>query len=137
VFVFDQNHELIIQQRALNKYHSPGLWTNTCCSHPRPGEDVGAAAHRRLQEEMGFDTNIEKVFTFIYKHEFENGLTEHEFDHVFVGKYSGNVSPAREEVNDWKAVAVNELKEEIKNNPENFTVWFKVVFDQFVEKIKA
>jgi isopentenyl-diphosphate Delta-isomerase len=135
VFVFDENDDLIIQQRALGKYHSPGLWTNTCCSHPRPGEETGAAAHRRLKEEMGFDTELEKVFDFVYRAEFENGLTEHEFDHVFVGKYSGKISPAKEEVHAWMPRPIKELKKEIKESPENFTVWFRVVFDKYAEKI--
>ena len=91
VFVFNKNGDLLMQQRAHSKYHSGGLWTNTCCSHPRPGEHVADAANRRLQEEMGFTTSLNKAFDFTYKAAFDNGLTEHEFDHVFIGIYEGPI----------------------------------------------
>lgn len=137
VFVFDEEGKMILQQRALNKYHSPGLWTNTCCSHPRPGEELEEAAHRRLMEEMGFDTKIEKVFDFIYKHSFDNGLVEHEFDHVFTGEYSGKINPNADEVMAWKAVAVADLKKDIVLNPDHYTVWFKLVLERFFEKLNT
>ena len=111
VFIFNKKGEMLLQQRAVNKYHSGGLWTNACCSHPAEGEDTIAAAHRRLLEEMGFDTPVEKVFDFVYKADFDNGLTEYEFDHVFVGEYSGAINFNKEEVieiiDDKKAI--NEL----------------------------
>ena len=135
VFVFNEKNELILQRRALNKYHSPGLWTNTCCSHPRPGEEIEAAAHRRLQEEMGFDTQLKKVFDFIYKHEFDNGLVEHEFDHVFIGKHSGEIYPDASEVNGWKFISIEDLKTDLRIHEEKYTVWFKMVLDQFSDKL--
>ena len=98
IFIFNTKGEMLLQQRAMGKYHSPGLWTNTCCSHPRPGEDVEAAAGRRLKEEMGIDTPLHKIFDFIYRTEFDNGLTEFEFDHVYTGVYNGQLNPDRQEV---------------------------------------
>jgi isopentenyl-diphosphate Delta-isomerase len=136
VFIFDDKNNLILQQRALDKYHSPGLWTNTCCSHPRENEAVEVAAHRRLREEMGFDTALEKAFHFIYKSEFENGLIEHEFDHVFVGKYLGEIVPDKSEVNTWRSLSISELRREIKTKPEDFTVWFKVVIEEYADRIE-
>ena len=102
VFVFNKNDELMLQQRALSKYHSPGLWTNTCCSHPRVDEPVIDAGRRRLMEEMGFDCEIEKIFDFIYKAELDQGLTEHEFDHVLFGRYNENPEINPKEVKRWK-----------------------------------
>ena len=89
VFIFNGKGEMLLQQRAMGKYHSPGLWTNACCSHPRPGEEVETAAFRRLKEEMGIETSLKKIFDFIYRTEFDNGLTEYEFDHVYIGTYPG------------------------------------------------
>ncbi|MEI9946718.1 MAG: isopentenyl-diphosphate Delta-isomerase [Chitinophagaceae bacterium] len=100
IFIFNSKGEMLLQQRALNKYHSGSLWTNACCSHPKPEEDTTVAAERRLKEEMGFDTPIEKVFDFVYRAEFENGLTEHEFDHVYAGEYNGEINFNKEEVMD-------------------------------------
>lgn len=130
VFVFNEDGEMMLQRRALSKYHSPGLWTNTCCSHPRKGEAVSDAAHRRLVEEMGFDTDIRKVFDFRYKSEVGQGLTEHEFDHVFLGTYNGEpvINPA--EVEEWKFMKMEELKKDMEKNPENYTVWFKIAFKE-------
>ena len=91
VFIFNGKGEMLLQQRALNKYHSGGLWTNACCSHPMPGEKTEDAADRRLKEELGFETPLEKIFDFVYKAEFDNGLTEYEFDHVFAGEYEGEI----------------------------------------------
>ena len=101
VFIFNDKGEMLLQKRAVKKYHSGGLWTNTCCSHPQPGEDTLEAAGKRLQEEMGFNTTLNKAFTFIYKAELDNGLTEHEFDHVFIGNFNGEVQPDPEEVEDY------------------------------------
>src|SRR5437868_2002286 len=100
IFIFNDNGELLLQQRAIDKYHSGGLWTNTCCSHPQPGEETIVAAQRRLKEEMGFTTSIKKVFDFVYKAEFGNGLIEHEFDHVFAGNYNGEIEYNKDEVMD-------------------------------------
>lgn len=136
VIVFDKYEHLILQQRSSEKYHSPGLWTNTCCSHPKPGEGIEAAAHRRLKEEMGFDAQLKKVFDFIYRHEFENGLVEHEYDHVFVGKFSGKVNPNPTEVSAWKAVSLDQLKRDVIENSEQYTVWFKIILENFLKKLR-
>src|SRR5215471_15784306 len=115
IFIFNDKGEMLLQQRALKKYHSGGLWTNACCSHPRPGEDIHEAAKRRLREELGFETSLEKVFDFIYKATLDNGLTEHEFDHVFVGKYNGLVHPNANEVKDYCFKSMEEIGSSIKS----------------------
>lgn len=134
VLVFNIHKELLLQQRALSKYHSPGLWTNTCCSHPFPGEESLDAAHRRLVEEMGFDCELEWEFNFIYKAEFNNGLTEYEFDQVYIGKYDGIPVINPEEVENYKWVSLPWLKREISENPDQFTVWFKHVIEIYFKK---
>jgi isopentenyl-diphosphate Delta-isomerase len=136
VFVFNQNKELMLQQRAFTKYHSPGLWTNTCCSHPRKGETVHDAAHRRLLEEMGFDCAISKMFHFTYKANVGQGLTEHEYDHVFVGVSDTEPVINADEVNAWKYMAVSELKREIQQHPDQYTVWFRIAFNEVQNRIK-
>jgi isopentenyl-diphosphate delta-isomerase len=130
VFVFNSKDEMLLQKRIINKYHSGGLWTNTCCSHPRPGESLEDAAKRRLTEEMGFYCDLKKAFHFIYKVEFDNGLTEHEFDHVFIGNYDGAVELNINEADDFKWMELSSLREDIKQNPENYTQWFKIGFDK-------
>lgn len=131
VFVFNDQNELMLQQRAQHKYHSPGLWTNTCCSHQRDGETNIEAGLRRLQEEMGFTCNLEEVFSFIYKAPFDNGLTEHELDHVMIGKYNDSPIINSEEVADYKWIKLDELKKDISENPQNYTEWFKIIFREF------
>jgi len=133
VFIFNSKNEMLLQQRALTKYHSAGLWTNSCCSHPRPGEDTLAAASRRLLEEMGFETPLKKVFDFVYKAGFENGLTEHEFDHVFVGYYDGRIEPNYKEVVDHAYWPMPKIDEQMKNHPELFTVWFHIAFPKVMD----
>ena len=133
VFVFNSKGELILQQRAEEKYHSALLWTNTCCGHPRPGEDVLAAAHRRLKEEMGFDCELSEKFSFIYKVDFENSLSENEFDHVLFGKFEEEPKPDPKEATDWKWVGLGELKTDIKENPEKYTYWFKICLDKILK----
>ncbi len=133
VFIFNHQGELLLQQRALSKYHSAGLWTNTCCSHPRPNETTEAAAYRRLMEEMGFETSLEKVFDFIYLANFDNGLTEHEFDHVFIGFYEGAILPNSAEVNSFKYIALEEIDVQLINTPDIYTEWFKIAYP----KVKA
>jgi isopentenyl-diphosphate Delta-isomerase len=135
VFVFNHQGEMLLHRRALHKYHSGGLWTNTCCSHPRDGETLEEAAKRRLMEEMGMTCEVKKVMSFIYKSELDKGLTEHEFDHVFVG-YS-NMTPQinREEVEEYKYMHPKKVKEDIISNPEKYTEWFKICFDKVIEKI--
>jgi isopentenyl-diphosphate Delta-isomerase len=126
VFVFNDNGEMLLQQRAAEKYHSGGLWTNACCSHPAPGEATAAAAARRLQEEMGFSTPLSKIFDFTYRAEFDNGLVEHEYDHVFLGIYSGGIQPDPAEVQDHCYKTLDELKESIEQDPGAFTAWFHI-----------
>ena len=134
VFVFNQKGEVMLQQRAYEKYHSGGLWTNTCCSHPRKDETVLEAAHRRMEEEMGFDCELVKQFHFIYNRKLDKGLTEHELDHVVFGKFDGKPNLNPEEVAAYKWVNMQELKTDIQNNPEIYTEWFKICFDEVFER---
>lgn len=136
VFILNNDGELMLQQRALHKYHSPGLWTNTCCSHQRDGETNSAAGKRRLNEEMGFEVELREVTSFIYKAPFDNGLTEHELDHIMIGQYNGVPKINPEEVADWKWMPLHTVRDDIKKHPENYTVWFIIIFEQFYEKIK-
>jgi isopentenyl-diphosphate delta-isomerase len=135
VFIFNSKGEMLLQQRAPEKYHSAGLWTNACCSHPRPDEDTLSAAVRRLAEELGFTTALEKLFEFTYKSEYENGLTEFEFDHVFLGHYDGVITPDRSEVNDYRHLSLAEIEVELHSAPGAFTSWFHVAFPLLREKI--
>lgn len=131
VFIFNPKGELMLQQRALHKYHSPGLWTNTCCSHQRDGESNIEAGKRRLMEEMGFVVDLTESASFIYKAPFDNGLTEHEFDHVLVG-YSNEVPQINtDEVADWKWMAMADVKVDMALNPGQYTEWFKIIFEKF------
>jgi isopentenyl-diphosphate Delta-isomerase len=133
VFIFNDSGEMLLQQRAEDKYHNAGVWTNACCSHPAPGEDTLEAAERRLKEEMGFTTELQPLFVFTYKAEFSNGLIEHEFDHVYSGKYNGTISPNNSEVQDYGYKNFEEIEKEIEANPERYTPWFKIAFP----KVKA
>ena len=135
VFILNQKGQLMLQRRALNKYHSPGLWTNTCCSHPRESESNIEAGVRRLKEEMGFTTPLKSMFSFIYKSKFDNGLTEHEFDHVLLGYYDKQPFINTIEVSEWKWMSLDKIIIEIKNKPEEFTVWFKIIFERFYNHI--
>jgi isopentenyl-diphosphate delta-isomerase len=132
IFVFNRKGELLLQKRARGKYHSGGLWTNTCCSHPRAGEELGEAVHRRLKEEMGFDCSLKEVFSFIYKVKFDNGLYEHELDHVFIGRYEGKPLSNPEEYEDWKWVSLKELKKDIQKNPQDYSFWLRTSLDRLV-----
>ncbi|MCP9201158.1 isopentenyl-diphosphate Delta-isomerase [Gramella sp. GC03-9] len=136
VFVFNDRNELMIQQRALSKYHSPGLWTNTCCSHQREGESNIEAGKRRLMEEMGFTTDLKDTISFIYKAPFDNGLTEHEYDHILVGNFEGEPNLNPDEVAAWKWVDMEELKADMKKNPQIYTEWFKIIFDKYYSHIQ-
>lgn len=132
VFIFNDKRETMLHQRADGKYHSPGLWSNTCCSHPREGETNVQAGERRLQEEMGFSVPLKKVFSFMYKTDFSNGLTEHEFDHVLIGKWNKDPNMNPEEVKDWKWVDMEVVRNDVKDNPNNYTVWFQhLINDHF------
>ncbi len=133
VFVFNGQGELLLQQRALTKYHSGGLWTNTCCSHPRPNESVLDAANRRLVEEMGFATPLEKVLDFIYLAEFSNGLTEHEFDHVYIGHYNGPIVPNPNEVNAFEYRTMESIQASLDAKEGLFTAWFEIVFPKMMD----
>lgn len=135
IFIVNSNGELLIQQRAGNKYHCPGLWANTCCGHPRPGESLESAVHRRLQEEMGFDAELKEIFSFTYYCKFDNGLAEMEYDHVFIGKWNGTPIINYEEVADYKWVAKDFLKKDIEKNPEIYTTWFKIAWENLLSKI--
>ena len=125
VFVFNSKGETLLQRRALDKYHSAGLWTNTCCSHPRVGEETIAGAKRRLKEEMGIECELKEVDSFVYKTEFE-GLFEHEFDHIFIGIYEGNPILNKKEAHDYLWISLEDLKREIERNPDKYTSWFKI-----------
>lgn len=131
IFILNSRNELMLQQRALDKYHSGGLWTNTCCSHPRPGEELLNAANRRLNEEMGMRCSMKPIFSFIYKTQFENGLYEHELDHVFLGITDNTPIINSGEVHNWKYLSIQETENEVKERPEQFTPWFKICFDRF------
>ncbi len=137
VFVFNDKGELMLQQRAAHKYHSPNLWTNTCCSHQREGETNIAAGKRRLEEEMGFTTDLKEVLSFIYKAPFDNGLTEHEYDHVMVGYYNQTPKINLDEVANWKWVALEDIKTDILNQPDLYTEWFKIIFEKFYNHINV
>lgn len=133
VFLFNNKGEMLLQQRAFSKYHSPGLWSNACCSHPQPGEETHAAAERRLIEELGIKVPLEKQFHFTYKAEFENGLTEYEFDHVFTGVYNYQPNINKEEIHDYCYQSMKEISESLQTHPQIFTEWFKIAFPE-IEK---
>lgn len=135
VFILNSKGELMLQQRALHKYHSPGLWTNTCCSHQRDGETNIAAGKRRLYEEMGFVTELKETISFIYKAPFDNGLTEHELDHIMIGSFEDAPQINPDEVADWKWMPIEEVKADIKKQPEHYTEWFKIIFDKFYDHL--
>lgn len=135
VFVFNHTNELLLQQRALNKYHSPGLWTNTCCSHPRENEPVLTAAERRLSEEMGMSCELKPAFSFLYRAEVDQGLIEHEFDHVFIGRSEVEPIINHEEVAAYKYQRVEEIDLELKRYPEKFTTWFRICWPTVLETL--
>ncbi len=131
VFILNDKNEVMLQQRANHKYHSPLLWTNTCCSHQRAGETNIEAGKRRLFEEMGFETELKELFNFIYKAPFDNGLTEHELDHVMIGYYNDEPIINNDEVESWKWMKIEDIKNDMIVNPKIYTVWFKIIFDEF------
>ena len=137
VFVLNDKNEIMLQQRASEKYHSPLLWTNTCCSHQRSGETNIQAGTRRLFEEMGFETPLQELFHFIYKAPFDNGLTEHELDHVMIGKYNQAPKVNSEEVESWKWMSIDDIKTDMIQNPAIYTVWFKIIFNEFYHYIES
>lgn len=133
VLIFNQQSEVLLQRRAKKKYHSPGLWSNTCCSHQRERETLEEAVSRRLQEELGFTCVCKEVYCFQYRVEFNNGLIENEMDHVFLGFYDGIVTPNKDEIDEFRWVNLNELKQEMKEKPEQFTFWFQLLMEQIIE----
>lgn len=135
ILVFNEQNQLLLQRRSLSKYHTPGLWTNTCCSHPRYGEQISDAVNRRLVEEMGFSCELDEIFHFIYKVEFEKGLYEHELDHVFAGRYNGEILANPEEVHEIRWIDLETLTLEIEKEPETFTYWFKYLLAHHLDKI--
>ena len=136
VFILNDKNELMLQQRALHKYHSPGLWTNTCCSHQRDGESNLEAGKRRLFEEMGFTAPLEELVSFIYKAPFDNGLTEHEYDYVLMGRFDEDPVINPEEVASWKWMPLDEVKDDIEANPDLYTAWFKIIFSRFYKHLE-
>lgn len=136
VFVLNDQKEIMLQQRADSKYHSGGLWTNTCCSHPRDGESPEAAAHRRLVEEMGFDCPLKKALEFTYRAELDQGMIEHEYDHLFIGHFNGepNLNPV--EAKSWRWMNIQAVSDDIKKSPESYTAWFKIIYQSFLETQK-
>ncbi|MGB5435052.1 MAG: isopentenyl-diphosphate Delta-isomerase [Maribacter sp.] len=135
VFIMNDRGETMLQQRAAHKYHSPLLWTNTCCSHQRVGETNIEAGRRRLQEEMGFTADLKELFSFIYKAPFDNGLTEHELDHVMMGNFNGKPIINPEEVADFKWMKPEDVQIDIAENPQQYTVWFKIIFEKFYDHL--
>lgn len=136
VLIFNGRGETLLQRRAQNKYHSGGLWSNTCCTHPAPGETAEAAARRRLREEMGFETPLREVFEFTYRADVGNGLTEWEYDHVFVGIYDGRVEPDPSEVSEYRWVGLEELRQDMRRSPEKYTKWFLILMEKHYDKIR-
>lgn len=130
IFIFNSRGEMLLQRRAMNKYHSGGLWTNACCSHPRPQEDIHNAIQRRLKEEMGFETPLIKIFDFTYNTEFENGLIEHEFDHVFAGEFEGEINYDKKEVMDYCYKKMDDIQESLQRQHGQFTAWFRIAFPE-------
>ncbi len=133
ILIFDTKGRMLLQRRAQHKYHSPGLWTNACCSHPTPGEDTEAAAHRRLWEELRFDCPLTFQYHFTYRALLDNGLIEHELDHVYTGVYEGPISPNPDEVDSYAYIEVAQLAQYIKSYPDCYTVWFKLIFERYLQ----
>jgi isopentenyl-diphosphate delta-isomerase len=133
IFIFNAKKQMLLQRRAESKYYSGGLWSNACCGHPRPGEGTEQAAHRRLKEELGFDCELKELFQLIYKAKLDHGLTEHEFDHIFIGNYDGIIEPNMTEVSATLWQRIDALKEESKRCPQDFTEWFKIALRKFYD----
>lgn len=137
ILIFNSKNEILLQQRALDKYHSGGLWTNTCCSHPRINETTLQAANRRLQEEMGFTTVLKEEFSFIYRAELDGNMIEHELDHVFFGTFEGDIHFNKEEVNDFKWVSLPDLMNDVEKSPSSYTEWFKILLFEHADRLVA
>lgn len=135
IFLFNDEALLLLQKRAQAKYHSGKLWSNTCCGHPRPGESTASAACRRLREEMNIECDLEQTFSFIYRVDFGKQLSEHEYDHIFFGRFNGDPLPDPQEVEDWKWIDMSTLARELKSNPEEYTYWLRIAFDRLGEAL--
>jgi isopentenyl-diphosphate delta-isomerase len=135
-YIFNSAGQLLLQKRSSTKYHSQGLWSNTCCGHPRPGESIKEASRRRLREEMGFDCELKEVFEFIYHVKLNNGLYEHEYDHVVVGTFDGHPTPNRDELDEWKWVDPMTIKVDIEEHPEEYTHWFRISLHELCRLIQ-
>ena len=136
VIIFNDDGEVMLQKRASTKYHTPSLWSNTCCSHQRENEDNISAGKRRLNEEMGFNTQLYDFESFIYKVSFSNGLIEHEFDHILVGIYNGLPNINLDEVDEWKWISIDELVNDMQDNSEKYTAWFKIIINKYSQSLK-
>lgn len=134
VMIYNNRGEILLQKRASSKYHSGGLWTNACCSHPLPGEKTEAAARRRLKEEMGIDLQPRFAYKFIYRTDLDQNLIEHEYDHVFIGTFNGTPTINSSEVEDWKFVSPEWLKNDIRHNPDHYTYWFRLIVEQLTNR---
>ncbi|UWG96670.1 isopentenyl-diphosphate Delta-isomerase [Dehalobacter sp. DCM] len=132
IFVFNDKHELLIHKRAATKYHSEDLWTNTCCSHPRPGEDLMSAATRRLMEEMGFTCPLKEIFVFQYTVALDKEMTENEIDHVFIGEYNRDPVPNPDEVSDYQWIRLDQLADQVRKKPEEYTYWFAIALKRVI-----
>jgi len=137
IFVLDAENRFLLQKRASKKYHSGGLWTNACCSHPIRGENMELTVHRRLREEMGFDCDLEYIFSFIYHTALDNDLTEYEFDHIYLGRFNGTPNPNPDEASDWKWVDINDLKADLALNPTKYTYWLNHAFSQYYDEFSV
>lgn len=137
IFVFNKKGETLLQKRAMTKYHSQGKWTNTCCSHPYVGESVGEAAHRRLEEEMGFDCDLKEIFSFTYRAQVGNDLTEWEFDHVLFGNYDGEPKLNPDEADDYKWISLDKLKKDMDKNPDAYSQWLRTSIDKVIAHKKS
>jgi len=137
IFIFNSKGDVLLQLRSKKKHHFGGLWTNTCCSHPLKGEKLEDAVHRKLKQEFGFDTELKELLSFTYRADDpKSGLTEHEFDHVFLGKFDGKPKPNPEEIDDWKWTSVDQIRQDLENRPEKYTPWFRIVFDKVAKSSK-
>ncbi|MBU5557471.1 MAG: isopentenyl-diphosphate Delta-isomerase [Candidatus Aenigmatarchaeota archaeon] len=138
IFIFNSKGQMLLQLRSVKKYHFGGLWSNACCSHPRKGEELTDAVHRKLKQEFGFDTNLKELFSFIYKVTDPNsGLTEYEFDHVFVGTFDGEPKPNPEEIDAFKWMPIDELKVDVAKNPDKYSLWFRIALDRVLESQRS
>jgi isopentenyl-diphosphate delta-isomerase len=132
VFILNHRGEILMQRRAAGKYHGAGLWSNSCCGHPRPGEEITAAATRRLNEEMGFTCGLRRLFSFTYRAEMEDGLWEHEIDHVLIGHHDAEPRPDPAEVAEWRWIDPDSLRLEMQREPENFTPWLRPALEGLI-----